>query len=83
MDQGCIPLAKEKMSSWDHLWKEVNDEFEKGLKDNTNWKDLSGKMFICWDGNHRLHGWKKEIHENFMHDKQMHICVLATFIAPT
>lgn len=53
-------ITKEITTSWDPLWRQVNEEFENSIK-GTCWADLSEKMFFTWDGNHRLKGWMTEI----------------------
>ena len=38
-------------------WKKVNEEFEKKLLVDYDLKIFSNKMFMVWDGNHRLQAW--------------------------
>ena len=42
------------VAKWSTEWKEVNDEFEKKLLADDDLKIFSNKMFMVWDGNHRL-----------------------------
>lgn len=51
-----VEVNDEITNQWDQLWKRCNEEFEQQIAD-TCWKDLSGKMFYTWDGNHRLAAW--------------------------
>ena len=55
-----IEVNDDIINQWDPLWKQANEEFEQEIAD-TCWKDLSGKMFYTWDGNHRLTSWMAAI----------------------
>lgn len=76
-----IPLTEDVISSWDPLWQDVNTKFEESLLTNPDWSDLHNRMFLCWDGNHRLQAWTEAIQENFRLDLSKHICVGASFIS--
>lgn len=53
-------VTDEDRSSWDDLWIEVNNEFERDIA-GTEWSFLSNKLLYVWDGNHRLRAWMGEI----------------------
>ena len=42
------------IDSWSGNWVRANDAFEKILQVVEDLKVFSGKMFMVWDGNHRL-----------------------------
>lgn len=75
-----VKVNDEIKATWDSIWTEVNDSFERELANNEDWADLSGKMFLCWDENHRTKAWIEEIAESFRFDREKHISVKATFI---
>ena len=51
------------VAKWSTEWKEVNEEFEKKLLTDDDLKIFSNKMFMVWDGNHRLQTWMPIIEE--------------------
>lgn len=54
-------VTKEMEEKWDPIWQKVNTEFERKLVGE--WKDLRGKAFFVWDGNHRVKTWLRRINE--------------------
>lgn len=44
-------------NTWDLLWKTANSAFEKECNNVPQIKDLKAKIFLVFDGNHRLHAW--------------------------
>ena len=53
---------------WSENWVRANDAFEKILQADEDFKVFSGKMFMVWDGNHRLEAWLPIINRNHTHD---------------
>ena len=43
----------------------TNDAFEKILQTDEDSKVFSGKMFMVWDGNHRLQAWLPIINRDY------------------
>ena len=61
---------------WSTEWKVVNEEFEKTLLADEDLKIFSNKMFMVWDGNHRLQAWMPSIEQFYIHDINWHFCVI-------
>ena len=70
------------VANWSSEWKEVNDEFEKKLLADEDLKIFSNKMFMDWDGNHRLQAWMPIIEEFHTHDINWHFCVEGVILDP-
>ena len=70
------------VAKWSTEWKEVNDEFEKKLLADDDLKIFSGKMFMVWDGNHRLQAWMPIIEQFHAHDINWHFCVESVILDP-
>ena len=60
------------MAKWSMEWREVNDEFEKKLFADEDMKIFSDKMFMVWDGNHRLQAWMPIIEQFHTYDINWH-----------
>lgn len=50
-------------AAWGPIWCRVNREFEDELLNLPEWKHLSNKKFIVWDGNHRCKSWMARVKE--------------------
>ena len=70
------------VSKWSSQWKKVNDEFEKKLLADDDLKIFSNKMFMVWDGNHRLQAWMPIIEQFHTHDINWHFCVEGVILDP-
>ena len=70
------------VSNWSTMWKEVNDDFESKLLADDDLKVFSGKMFMVWDGNHRLQAWMPIIEQFHALDINWHYCVEAVMLDP-
>jgi hypothetical protein len=70
------------VAKWSSEWKEVNDEFEKKLLADDDLKIFSNKMFMVWDGNHRLQAWMPIIEQFHTHDINWHFCVEGVILEP-
>ena len=66
------PATKE---SWSANWVLANDRFEEQLNADDDLKVFSGKMFMVWDGNHRLQAWLPIINREHAHDLDWHYAV--------
>jgi hypothetical protein len=47
-------VTDEVIATWSESWISVNAEFEHLLQSDADLQVFSGKMFMVWDGNHRL-----------------------------
>ncbi|MCO5560553.1 hypothetical protein L7F22_014168 [Adiantum nelumboides] len=63
---------------WDPIWQKVNTKFERKLVGE--WKDLCGKAFFVWDGNHRVKTWLRRIKEVHSKEEKYHVLVCCQFI---
>lgn len=80
---GQSVLVKDHVKAlWDPIWEQLSSEFDEAISHDTCWSDMQGRMFICWDGNHRVVGWMEAIHEDFSCDMSRHVLVRASFIEP-
>ena len=70
------------VAKWSSEWKEVNDKFEKKLLADVDLKIFSNKMFMVWDGNHRLQAWMPIIEQFHTHDINWHFCVESVILEP-
>ena len=70
------------LSKWSSEWKEVNEEFERKLLADDDLKIFSNKMFMVWDGNHRLQAWMPIIEQFHKHDINWHFCVEGVILDP-
>lgn len=67
---------------WDPIWEKLSFDFDALVSADPSWSDMQGRMFICWDGNHRLVAWMEAIHEEFACDISKHVSIRASFIQP-
>lgn len=51
-------VTEEMKSSWCSVWHILNSMFEAELSKHEETRDLSGKMFYVFDGNHRTRAWR-------------------------
>ena len=70
------------MAKWSSKWKDANEEFENKLLEDDDLKIFSYKMFMVWDGNHRLQAWMPIIEQVHTHDIIWHFCVEAVILDP-
>ena len=70
------------LAKWSSEWKEVNEEFERKLLADDDLKIFSNKMFMVWDGNHRLQAWMPIIEQFHTHDINWHFCVEGVILDP-
>jgi hypothetical protein len=70
------------MTKWSSEWKDVNEEFENKLLEDDDLKIFSNKMFMVWDGNHRLQAWMPIIEQFHTHDINWHLCVESVILDP-
>ena len=75
-------LTPTVVSKWSSEWKKVNDEFEKKLLADDDLKTFLNKMFMVWDGNHRLQAWMPIIEQFHTHDMNWHFCVESVILNP-
>lgn len=67
---------------WSEEWRLRNDEFEQTLLADEQLKVFSNKMFMVWDGNHRLQAWLPIIDEFHSGDLSWHFCVESIILDP-
>ena len=70
------------LAKWSPEWKQVNEEFENKLLADDDLKIFSNKMFMVWDGNHRLQAWMPIIEPFHTHDINWHFCVEVIILDP-
>ena len=70
------------VAKWSSEWKEVNAEFEKKLLADDDLNIFSNKMFMVWDGNHRLQAWMPIIEQFHTHDINWHFSVEGVILDP-
>ena len=70
------------IANWSPQWKEVNEVFEKKLLADDDLRIFSNKMFMVWDGNHRLQAWMPIIEQFHPHDINWHYCVEGVILDP-
>ena len=69
-------------TKWSPHWQRVNDEFEADLQKDEDLKDLRGKMFYVWDGNHRHTAWMRHINNHHADDPEWHLTVHCIILDP-
>ena len=70
------------VAKWSSEWKEVNEEFEKNILTDDDLNFFSNKMFMVWDGNHRLQAWIPIIEQLHTHVTNWHFCVEGVILDP-
>jgi hypothetical protein len=70
-----MDVTPEIMASWSNNWIKANAEFEKELNSDDDLRVFSGKMFMVWDGNHRLQAWLPIINNEHKNDRTWHFAV--------
>jgi hypothetical protein len=68
-------ITDEIIATWSESWISVNTEFEHLLQSDADLQVFSGKMFMVWDGNHRLQAWLSIINEDHGLDRSWHFSV--------
>jgi hypothetical protein len=68
-------VTDEIKTTWSENWATTNAEFELLLQNDPDLRVFSGKMFMVWDGNHRLKAWLPIINEDHGHDISWHFSV--------
>jgi hypothetical protein len=63
------------MASWNNNWVKANVEFENELNSDDDLRAFSGKMFMVWDGNHRLQAWLPIINNEHKNYRTWHFAV--------
>ena len=63
-----VDVTDSIIESWSENWVRANDAFEKILQADEDLKVFSGKMFMVWDGNHRLQAWLPIINQYHTHN---------------
>ena len=56
------------VAKWSTEWKVVNEEFDNAFFTDNDLRIFSNKMFMVWDGNHRLQAWLPIIEQFHTHD---------------
>jgi hypothetical protein len=62
-------------ASWSDNWVQANAEFEKELNSDDDLRVSFGKMFMVWNGNHRLQAWLPIINNEQRDDPSWHFLV--------
>ena len=70
-----MDVTQNIIGSWSDYWVRAIDAFEKILQTDEDLKVFSGKMFMVWDGNHRLQAWLPIIYRDHTHDPTWHYAV--------
>jgi hypothetical protein len=68
-------VTDEIIATWSESWISMNAEFEHLLQSDADLQVFSGKMFMVWDGNHRLQAWLPIINEDHGLDRSWHFSV--------
>jgi hypothetical protein len=68
-------VTDEVVATWSENWVAVNAEFEQLLQSDDDLRVFSGKMFMVWDGNHRLQAWLPIINDDHGQDQSWHFSV--------
>ena len=70
-----INVTNSNIESQNENWVRANDAFEKILQTREDFKVFYGKMFMLWDGNHRLQAQLPNINRDYTHDPAWHYVV--------
>jgi hypothetical protein len=68
-------VTDEVVATWSENWVAVNAEFDQLLQSDDDLRVFSGKMFMVWDGNHRLQAWLPIINDDHGQDQSWHFSV--------
>ena len=68
--------------SWSKEWKEVNEDFEATLLADEDLRVFLKKMFMVWDGNHKLQAWLPIIEQFHAGDINWHYRVESVVLDP-
>ena len=61
VDGHHLDVTEEDIAKWGPHWRAENTRFEEFLEADDDYKDLRGKMFFVYDGNHRVKAWRQTI----------------------
>jgi hypothetical protein len=61
-------VSEEIVASWSDNWRSVNAKFEQLLQNDVDLQQFPNRMFMVWDGNHRLQAWLSIINEDHSQD---------------
>jgi hypothetical protein len=61
-------VSEEIGASWSDNWRSVNAKFEQLLQNDVDLQQFPNRMFMVWDGNHRLQAWLSIINEDHSQD---------------
>lgn len=75
-------VTKAISDQWSNEWKIRNEEFEQELLADDDLKVFSNKMFMVWDGNHRLQAWLPVIDQFHSGDLSWHFKVESIILDP-
>jgi hypothetical protein len=70
-----IDVTPDIVASWSDKWVQANALFEEELNSDDDLRVFSGKMFMVWDGNHRLQAWLPIINNEHKDDPSWHYAV--------
>ena len=70
-----VDVTDDIIKTWSPNWLIANAAFERELQNDEDLKVFSGKMFMVWDGNHRLQAWLPLINRDHADDFQWHYAV--------
>jgi hypothetical protein len=70
-----IDVTNDITNTWSSNWVRANAAFERELQNDEDLKVFSGKMFMVWDGNHRLQAWLPLINRDHAADFTWHYAV--------
>ena len=70
-----MDVTPDIISTWSDHWVQVNAQFEEQLNLDEDLRVFSGKMFMVWDGNHRLQAWLPIINNEHENDITWHYAV--------
>ena len=74
-DGKMVDVTPTIRESWSANWVLANERFEEELNADDDLKVFSGKMFMVWDGNHRLKAWLPIINREHAYDPDWHYAV--------
>jgi hypothetical protein len=70
-----VDVTPDIVASWSDKWVQANALFEEELNSDDDLRVFSGKMFMVWDGNHRLQAWLPIINNEHKDDPIWHYAV--------
>ena len=70
-----IDVTNSIVEFWTENWVRANDAFKKILQTDEDFKVFFGKIFMVWDGKHRLQAWLLIINRDHTYDPVWHYVV--------